>query len=199
MSRTLLAFALATLAAAAGPGQAQSGASSSMSMHHDKPAAASKGDKQLIHSAMQAAPAKVASGAAIVAMQPDGSMRTVRAGSNGFTCMADNPATPGPDPMCMDAAAMAWAGAWMGHQVPASGKIGLMYMLAGGTDASNTDPYATKPDASNHWVQTGAHVMIVGADPAFYDMYPKDADPDTSVPYVMWPDTPYQHLMIPIK
>jgi hypothetical protein len=30
-------------------------------------------------------------------------------------------------------------------------------------------------------------------------MYPKDADPDTSVPYVMWPGTPYQHLMIPIK
>jgi hypothetical protein len=132
-------------------------------------------------------------------MQPDGSMRTVRAGNNGFTCMADNPATPGPDPMCMDAAAMDWAGAWVGHKPPASGKIGLMYMLAGGTDASNTDPYATKPDASNHWVETGAHVMIVGADQAFYDMYPKDADPDTSVPYVMWPGTPYQHLMIPIK
>ena len=140
-----------------------------------------------------------ASGAAIVAMQPDGSMRTVRAGNNGFTCMADNPATPGPDPMCMDAAAMDWAGAWVGHKPPASGKIGLMYMLAGGTDASNTDPYATKPDASNHWIETGAHVMIVGADQAFYDMYPKDADPDTSVPYVMWPGTPYQHLMIPIK
>ena len=74
-----------------------------------------------------------------------------------------------------------------------------MYMLAGGTDASNTDPYATKPEPGNHWVKTGAHVMVVGADPAFYDMYPKSADPDTSVPYVMWPGTPYQHLMVPIK
>ena len=199
MSRPVPILALAALAVAAGAGYAQSSSTGSMSMPSDKPAAASKDDKQLIDSAMQAAPGKVASGATIVAMQPDGSMRTVRAGNNGFTCMADNPATPGPDPMCMDAAAMEWAGAWVGHKPPASGKIGLMYMLAGGTDASNTDPYATKPDASNHWVETGAHVMIVGADQAFYDMYPKSADPDTSVPYVMWPGTPYQHLMIPIK
>jgi len=199
MSRPVPTLALAALAVAAGAGYAQSSSTGSMSMPSDKPAAASMDDKQLIDSAMQAAPGKVASGATIVAMQPDGSMRTVRAGNNGFTCMADNPATPGPDPMCMDAAAMEWAGAWVGHKPPASGKIGLMYMLAGGTDASNTDPYATKPDASNHWVETGAHVMIVGADQAFYDMYPKDADPDTSVPYVMWPGTPYQHLMIPIK
>ena len=41
--------------------------------------------------------------------------------------------------------------------------------------------------------------MIVGADPSFYAMYPKGADPDTAVPYVMWAGTPYQHLMIPIK
>jgi hypothetical protein len=164
----------------------------------DKPAAPFT-DDQLIQSAMKAAPAKVAAGAKIVAADDKGGMRTLREGSNGFTCMPDNPTTPGPDPMCMDAAAMDWAGAWVGHKPPPSGKIGLMYMLSGGTDASNTDPYATKPDASNHWVETGAHVMIVGADQAFYDMYPKDADPDTSVPYVMWPGTPYQHLMIPIK
>ena len=199
MSRPVPTLALAALAVAAGAGYAQSSSTGGMPMSGDKPAAASMDDKKLIDSAMQAAPGKVASGATIVAMQPDGSMRTVRAGNNGFTCMADNPATPGPDPMCMDAAAMEWAGAWVGHKPPASGKIGLMYMLAGGTDASNTDPYATKPDASNHWVETGAHVMIVGADQAFYDMYPKDADPDTSVPYVMWPGTPYQHLMAPVK
>lgn len=159
----------------------------------------SAADQKLIKSAMQAAPKKVSAKATIVAMSADGQMRTLREGSNGFTCMPDNPATPGPDPMCMDQAAWEWAGAWIGHKAPAVGKVGFMYMLAGGTDASNTDPYATKPSAANHWVKTGPHVMIVGAEPAFYDMYPKDADPDTSVPYVMWPGTPYQHLMIPVK
>ena len=156
-------------------------------------------DASLIASAMKAAPASVSKGATIVAMGADGSMRTVRKGTNGWTCMPDNPTTPGPDPMCLDANAMAWAQAWMGHQPPPAGKVGFMYMLAGGTDASNTDPYATKPTATNHWIKTGPHVMVVGGDQAFYDSYPKNADPDTSVPYVMWAGTPYQHLMAPVK
>ena len=156
-------------------------------------------DKQLIASAMTAAPAKVSKGATIVAMEADGKMRTIRQGTNDFTCMPDNPATPGPDPMCMDKNAMDWVHAWIAHKPPVPGKIGFMYMLAGGTDASNTDPYATKPDAKNNWIKTGPHVMIVGADANFYDMYPKAAKPDTSVPYVMFPGTPYQHLMAPVK
>jgi len=162
-------------------------------------AAPSAADKKLIASAMSAAPKKVAAGATIVVMSADGSMRTLRQGNNGFTCMPDDPATPGPDPMCMDKASMNWAMAMMAHKPVPVGAIGLMYMLSGGTDASNTDPFATKPTADNHWIKTGPHVMIVGADAAFYDSYPKAADPDTSVPYVMWAGTPYQHLMVPVK
>jgi len=45
-------------------------------------------------------------------------------------------------------------------------------------------------------ISTGPHLMIAGADAAFYDAYPKSADPDTSAPYVMWAGTPYQHLMV---
>ncbi|HSU05401.1 MAG TPA: hypothetical protein VLI93_07490 [Acetobacteraceae bacterium] len=156
-------------------------------------------DAHLIASAMRAAPARVARGATIVAIGADGKMRTLRKGSNDFTCMPDNPTTPGPDPMCMDKNAMAWAQAWMGHQPPPSGKLGLMYMLEGGTDASNTDPYAAKPESGNHWIKTGPHFMIVGADPAFYAGYPSNPDPDVSMPYVMWAGTPYEHLMAPIK
>jgi len=156
-------------------------------------------DKDIIASAMAAAPAKVAEKATIVSMDASGKMRTVRQGTNGFTCMADNPETPGPDPMCMDKNAMEWVHAWIGHKTPTPGKVGFMYMLAGGTDASNTDPYATKPTESNHWVKTGPHVMIVGGDASLIDSYPKNADPDTSTPYVMWPGTPYQHLMIPVR
>lgn len=174
-------------------------ADAEMSAMGKKGVAMSVGDQKLIQSAMRAAPKKVGPAATIVAVGADGQMRTLREGTNGFTCMPDNPATPGPDPMCMDKAAWEWAGAWMSHKDPASGKVGFMYMLSGGTDASNTDPYATKPADGNHWVKTGPHVMIVGAEASFYDMYPKGADPDTSVPYVMWPGTPYQHLMIPVK
>lgn len=156
-------------------------------------------DAQMIQSAMRAAPAHVSKHATIVAMGADGKMRTLREGTNGFTCMPDSPATPGPDSMCMDKNALAWAHAWMSHEPPPPGKLGMMYMLEGGTDASNTDPYAKKPDAGNHWIKTGPHVMIVGADHAFYDQYPKGAQPDTSAPYIMWAGTPYEHLMAPIK
>lgn len=156
-------------------------------------------DADLIKSAMSAAPASVGKHATIVAMEAGGKMRTLRKGTNGFTCMPDNPATPGPDPMCMDANAMEWVHAWVAHKPPPAGKVGMMYMLEGGTDASNTDPYAEKPTAENHWIKTGPHVMVVGADSSFYDQYPKAADPDTSTPYIMWPGTPYQHLMAPVK
>src|SRR6266436_10134074 len=124
-------------------------------MHH---AASAKGaktaptDEELIASATKAAPKKVAEDATIVAPDPKGGMRTLRKGTNGFTCMPDNPATPGPDPMCMDKNAMDWVHAWVNHTSPTVGKVGFMYMLEGGTDASNTDPYAEKPTAANHWI-----------------------------------------------
>lgn len=199
----LLAASLSALAQSGPPSSAPMGEKQKA----DKPEKAEKAktgkatadDQKLIASAMRAAPRKVAAGATIMAMSPDGKMRTLREGKNGFTCMPDNPATPGPDPMCMDKAALDWAMAWIEKRQPATGKVGFMYMLAGGTDASNTDPYAQKPTAENNWVKTGPHVMIVGAEPAFYDMYPKSAKPDTSAPYVMWPGTPYQHLMIPVR
>ena len=40
--------------------------------------------------------------------------------------------------------------------------------------------------------------MMVGAKGALQG-YPRGADPDTSEPYVMWPDTPYEHLMLPVR
>jgi hypothetical protein len=73
-----------------------------------------------------------------------------------------------------------------------------MYMLKGGTDASNTDPYATAPTDTNNWIKTGPHVMVVGSKELLVG-YPTDAKPDTSKPYVMWAGTPYAHLMIPVK
>lgn len=156
-------------------------------------------DAQLIASAVAAAPPAIGWNATVVVANADGSMRTLRKGTNGYTCMPDSPETPGPDPMCWDPGAGLWVDAWLGHKTPPPGKVGLMYMLAGGTDSSNTDPYAQKPMAGNHWIETGPHIMIVGADAGFYASYPKDAEPDTSQPYVMWAGTPYQHLMAPVK
>ena len=155
-------------------------------------------DKQVIASAMSAAPPAVAKDATIVAVSADGQMRVVRKGTNGFTCLADNPNSPGPDPMCGDQNAMEWVKAWIEKKEPPTNKVGFLYMLSGGTDASNTDPFAQKPEANNNWVETGPHVMIVGAK-GLMEGYPRAAKPDTAQPYVMWANTPYEHLMVPVQ
>ncbi|MBV1692372.1 hypothetical protein KRR38_33170 [Novosphingobium sp. G106] len=189
-AKNFLGLAAALVTASCSPGNKSDPATapSSAAIDHADP----------IKSAMSAAPSAVAEKAAIVVANDDGTMKTLRAGSNGFTCMPDSPATPGPDPMCMDANAMKWAEAWVGHKPPPTDAPGVMYMLAGGTDASNTDPYAKAPTAGGDWIKTGPHLMVVGSAKALAN-YPSGPKPDTHAPYVMWAGTPYAHLMIPVS
>lgn len=147
--------------------------------------------------AQSAAPGSIGRQASVIVPQPDGSMKTLRQGSNGWTCIPDDPNSPADDPMCMDANGMKWMAAYMAHKPPPPNSVGLAYMLKGGDDASNTDPFATKPAAGADWVKTGPHVMILGAD-SLLKGYPSGPKPDTSAPYVMWAGTPYQHLMVPV-
>ena len=70
-------------------------------------------DEEIIKSAISAAPETIGKGATIIEVSSDGKIRVVRQGSNQFTCMADNPNTPGPDPMCADRNAMEWVEAWL--------------------------------------------------------------------------------------
>ena len=151
-----------------------------------------------VASAMAAAPAAIAAAAMIVAANPDGTMKVLREGNNGWTCMPDNPKTPGRDPMCMDANALKWAEAWMAHKTPPANNVGLMYMLAGGSDASNMDPFGTEPAQGSEWVETGPHVMVVGSD-SLNALYPASPQPDTTKPYVMFGGTPYAHVMMPVQ
>ena len=160
-------------------------------------AAPAASDAAMIKSAMSAAPVAIAKDATIVAMDKDMKMRTLRAGTNGWSCMPDLPTSPGTDPMCLDKNGMEWAHALMSKGTPPKGKMGIGYMLMGGSDASNTDPFATTPPTNGKWIDTGPHMMVLNIGEAFAG-YPTTAA-DTKVPYVMFPGTPYAHLMIPIK
>jgi len=153
-------------------------------------------DADMLASALSAAPEAVSKDATVVAMDDKMQMRTLRPGTNGWTCMPDGP-SPGVDPMCLDKNGMEWAGAWMSHKDPPKDKMGIGYMLMGGSDASNTDPLATKPNAADRWVDTGPHLMVFNIGDRFAD-YPTTAT-NTKVPYVMFPNTPFAHLMIPVK
>jgi len=153
-------------------------------------------DADMIKSAMSAAPEAVSSAATIIAMDDKMQMRTLREGTNGWTCMPDGP-SPGVDPMCLDKNATAWAMAWMARKDPPRDKMGFGYMLMGGSDASNTDPFAMEPNPGDRWVDTGPHVMVLNIGNKFEGYPTTPANP--KAPYVMYPNTAYAHLMMPVK
>lgn len=149
-------------------------------------------DADYIAKVSTAAPAVVVKNATIVQLNRDGSMRTLQTGTNGFTCMMLGPS----DSMCADKNAMTWMHAMVTHSAPPD-VVGFAYMLAGDSGASNTNPTAPSKTTDNHWVVTGPHVMIFG--PSVKTMgYPMAADANPAAPYVMWPDTPYAHVMVPV-
>ncbi len=152
-----------------------------------------------IQNAMSAAPEAVANEAAVMdwGATPDAQPTQLRAGTNGWTCFTDIPSSPGNDPMCVDQNFMAWAVAWMGHTKPEMKGVGFGYMLQGGSDASNTDPFKMAPDSGQPWVDTGPHVMMVTPNVAGLAGLPTDHS--SGAPYIMWQGTPYAHVMLPVK
>ena len=151
----------------------------------------SKSEPEYIAKVKTAAPASVVDNATILMMQEKGDSKTLQTGANGFTCFVDSDGTP----LCADANGMQWMKAIGGKAAPPD-KTGFVYMMAGDVGTSNHDPYATD---ESHWVQTGPHVMIVGAAAReMEDMYPRTMDADPSQAYVMFPGTPYAHLMLPV-
>jgi hypothetical protein len=151
---------------------------------------------QLIANAMSAGPPAVSAKATIITMDGE-KVRTIRKGTNDFTCMTDDPSSPGNDPMCLDRNAMEWLNAWMAHKEAPKGKMGLVYMLQGGSDASNDDPFATSPPPGKKWVTTGPHVMVVGMA-GMLDAIPRSADTPKQ-PFIMWGGSSYEHIMMPVK
>ena len=157
------------------------------------PGKAAPTDAALIKMAMSAAPGSIGKEATIVAMSDDmKSTRTLRTGTNGYTCTAT------PDAMCADQNAMAWFDAYLNKKDPPMDKIGFVYMFAGDHGTSNTDPYAQTETPANNWVKMGPHVMIVGAK-GMTAGYANAAKADPTKAYIMWPGTPYEHLMLPVK
>lgn len=143
--------------------------------------------------AMSSAPAAISAEATI--MDSDGTI--LREGSNSWTCMPDT--MPGDKaPMCNDATWMKMMMA-VGSQADfTTDRIGISYMLQGeppGSGVSNSTPYHPDPRNAEDYVETGPHMMIVVPKHLLKGI---TDDPSTGGPYVMWGDTPYAHIMIPV-
>jgi hypothetical protein len=159
---------------------------------------ADKATANKIHDALSAAPDSVARHAAVYDWpKHDGDdMPMLRHGTNGWSCMPDDPSTPTDDPQCLNAGGMEWMDAFMKHTPPHLSSPGLAYVLQGCSVASNTDPFAMHPAAGNHWVRTGPHVMVFPT--GHLDRKTYGTDPTAGMPYIRWAGTPYEHLVVPL-
>lgn len=150
--------------------------------------------------AATAAPASIADGATYYYLDPEGVLLQIRAGTNGWWCIAPSLAPGGPSvPLCGDAVALDWLRAWIERREPTPGAPGIIYALAGGRDASAVNPFKAAPDGNRPWIVTGPMLMIVNPPEAELALHPASERPDTSAPYVMWPDTPFAHLRLPVE
>jgi hypothetical protein len=148
-------------------------------------------EKQIAQ-ARAAAPAAIGAGATIVI---NGEVAVE--GSNGWTCMPDTMPGDGAA-ICIDAVWGEMMGALVAKEPFKATGLGLSYMLLGeppGSGVSNSTPYHEDPVHAHDYVETGPHLMVI---------LPKEylegitTDPSTGGPYVMWKDTDYAHIMIPV-
>jgi hypothetical protein len=141
--------------------------------------------------AISAGPADVANSARIIDTNADGKIVVLREGNNSFTCMPGNPKAVGDPPMCSDGAAMQWGADFKAHKAkPTNTQPGIVYMLAGATQRSDSDPY----DMTSGPIPIGPHWMIM------WPFDPKTTGlPTTHKPtgaYIMWAGSPYAHLHV---
>lgn len=147
--------------------------------------------------AVKIARAQSAAGPAIskhaTIMDVDGKL--LQKGSNGWMCMPG--IQPGDNhPMCNDAVWDKMMKAVATKQNFTTDRIGISYMLQGDGHVSNSNPYATDKKNGDVWVQEGPHLMIIVPKALLKGL---TDDPFNGGPYVMWKDTPYAHIMVPVK
>ncbi len=141
-----------------------------------------------ISMARSAAPAAISAAATIVI-----NGQVVVEGSNRWTCMLLHGA-----PMCNDAMWTKAMGAIATKSDFQPDRIGISYMLLGdpvGGGVSNSDPFHSDPRSADDYVETGAHLMIIVPKKLMQGI---TDDPSGGGPYVMWDDTPYVHIMVPV-
>ena len=150
-------------------------------------------DEDKIANAMSAGPAEIAEEAAILDYpegwpgnwpdEPAPEYVELRPGSNGWTCIADRPDTPGNDPMCLNETMRGMVKGLFALIDPPSTGYGVAYMLQGG------GPVGTPP-----------HIMIyTPGSREDLTALSTDMNPITwANGWHMFPETPYAHLMIAV-
>lgn len=136
-------------------------------------------------------PEHVTKDATVAEMAADGTMTVLVKGTNEWVCTPGNENKIGDPPMCMNPMGMRWMmDAMQGKPKPTNTAPGMIYMLCGATQRSNTNP----KDRTSPAIPIGPHWMIT---------WPFDAEANglpTTVrdkgAWVMFAGTPYAYLHV---
>ena len=148
----------------------------------------------MIAEALSAAPSFISDDATVHNWQH----QTLREGSNGWVCLPTMPAFTEKGevcPMCVDSTWHGFMYALQNDKEPDVSQMGFAYMLAGDCTFSNISPSAELTE-DNQLIKEGVHLMMLVSDNSVFDNITDD--PYAGGPYVMWNNTPFEHVMIPL-
>jgi hypothetical protein len=141
--------------------------------------------------AMMSGPHSITKDATVAEFHRDGTITTLREGTNDWMCFPGNENEVGNVPMCCDPQGLQWMkDALSGKSAPTNTAPGLIYMLCGATQHSSSDVR----DKTSPAIPIGPHYMIIWPFDGKRDGLPttvRDAGA-----WVMFDGTPYAHLHV---
>jgi hypothetical protein len=150
-----------------------------------------KGGDPRITRARLSGPEQVTRDATVAEMDADGNMTVLVKGTNEWVCTPGNENKIGDPPMCMNPMGMRWMmDAMQGKPKPTNAAPGMIYMLCGATQRSNTDP----ADKTSPAIPIGPHWMITWPFDAAANGLPTTVRDKGA--WVMFAGTPYAYLHI---
>ena len=144
-----------------------------------------------ISRAMLSGPRHITRDAAVADMDDQGNRVVLRQGTNHWVCFPGNENVIGDVPMCADPNGLQWMDDLKARKpAPTNAAPGIIYMLCGATQHSNTDPF----DKTSPAIPIGPHWMIIWPYNAARDGLPNTVR-DAGA-WVMFDGTPYAYLHI---
>jgi hypothetical protein len=152
---------------------------------------ADKGEDPRIRRARLSGPEVITKDATVAEIAADGKMIILAKGSNEWVCTPGDENKIGDPPMCMNPMGMQWMmDAMQGKSRPTNTAPGLIYMLCGATQRSNTNP----ADRTSPAIPIGPHWMITWPINAAANGLPTTVRDRGA--WVMFAGTPYEYLHI---
>ena len=150
-----------------------------------------KAEDPRIARARLSGPEQVTKDATVAEMASDGTITVLVKGTNEWVCTPGNENKIGAPPMCMNPMGMRWMmDAMQGKPKPTNASPGMIYMLCGATQRSNTNP----GDKTSPAIPIGPHWMITWPFDAATNGLPTTVRDKGA--WVMFAGTPYAYLHI---